>query len=331
MMTSGTFAKRVKTASAPLLAAMCLAFPATPSSAQSYPSKQITLLVAFAPGGVADSVGRLIGQKLGEQLGQTVVVENRGGAGGNIAAKFVAGAAKDGHTLLITTTALAINETLYKNKGFAAADFQPIAIVATSPESLSTSPENPGDNLATFFDVKRGKPITFGTAGVGSGSHIAAEYLFTSILKVPAVHVPFQGGAPAINAAVGNQIGLLALTLGGGVASQIAGGKLKGLGVASEKRVAVTPDVPTYAEGGFPNFTAASWVGVFAPAGVSSEIVRKLNETIDGIVKQADIDQRLRALGFEPVQGTQADAAKLFGDEVATWGRMVRAIGLSIE
>ena len=324
-------ARAMFTAAATLVAAIAIPGTLLPSSAQTYPSRQITMIVAFAPGGVADSVGRLIAQKLGEQLGQTVVVENRGGAGGNIAAKFVGGSNPDGHTLLITTTALAINETLYKNKGFAAADFRPIAIVATSPESLSTSPENPGNWLSAFLDARRGKPLNFGSAGVGSGSHIAAEYLFKEIAKIPATHVPFQGGAPAINAAVGNQIDLLALTLGGGVANQIKGGKLKGLGVASEKRAAVTPDVPTYAEGGFPNFTASSWVGVFAPAGVSADIATKLNITIDGIVKQPDVSERLLALGFDPVNGSQADAAKKFANEFAVWGKMVRAIGLSIE
>jgi tripartite-type tricarboxylate transporter receptor subunit TctC len=220
---------------------------------------------------------------------------------------------------------------LYKNKGFTAADFRPIAIVASSPESLSTSPANPGDNLASFLAAKRDTPINFGTAGVGSGSHVAAEYFFKMLAKVPATHVPFQGGAPAVNAAVGNQIDLLALTLGGGVASQISGGKLKGLGVASEKRAAVTPQVPTYAEGGFPNFTAASWVGVFAPAGVSAEIAAKLNTTLDSIVRQPDVNQRMQTLGFDPVQGTQAEATKRFSDEVASWNRMVSAIGLSID
>lgn len=328
-MTSRTSARAV--AVAVLAVGAIAAIPRVASAQQPYPNRQITLVVAFAAGGVADSVGRLIGQKLGEQLGQTVVIENRAGAGGNIGAKFVASASPDGYTLLVTTTALAINDTLYKNKGFAAADFKPIAIVASSPESLSTNPANPGDNLSSFLATKRDKPLNFGTAGVGSGSHVAAEYFFKMLAKVPATHVPFQGGAPAVNAAVGNQINLLALTLGGGVASQINGGKLKGLGVASEKRAAVTPQVPTYAEGGFPNFTAASWVGVFAPDGVSVDIADKLNAAIDGIVRQAETNQRLQALGFDPVQGTQVDAAKRFGDEVSTWGQMVNAIGLSID
>jgi tripartite-type tricarboxylate transporter receptor subunit TctC len=301
-----------------------------PAAAQAYPSKTITLVVAFAAGGVADGIGRLIGQKLSERLGQNVVVENRGGAGGNIAAKNVAGSAPDGYTILVTTTGLAINETLYRNKGFAAADFKTIAIAASSPESFTTHPDNPGKNMGEFIAAMKGKPINFGTAGVGSGSHIAAEYFFRELAKVAATHVPFQGGGPATNAAIANQITLLEATLGGGVAAQIKGGKLKGLAVLSPKRVAVTPDVPTLAEGGYPNFYAASWVGFFVPAKTSPEIVGKLNAAIDQIVKEAEVQKRLAALGFDPVTGSQAQAEKYFNDEVTTWGKMVKTLDLSI-
>lgn len=301
-----------------------------PAAAQAYPSKSITLVVAFAAGGVADSIGRLVGQKLSQRLGQNVVVENRGGAGGNIAAKIVAGAAPDGYTILVTTTGLAINETLYKSKGFSASDFKTIAIAASSPESFTTHPSNPGKTMKEFIDAMRGKPINFGTAGVGSGSHIAAEYFFKQLAKVPATHVPFQGGAPATNAALANQINLLEATLGGGVASQIKGGKLKGLAVLSPKRVAVTPDVPTLAEGGYPNYYAASWVGFFVPAKTPAEVVNKLNGAVDEIVKDAEVQTRLAALGFDPVIGSQIEAQKHFDDEVASWGKMVRALDLSI-
>ena len=304
---------------------------AAPAAAQPYPSRTITLVVAFAAGGFADSVGRIIGQQLSERLGQNVVVENRGGAGGNIAAKLVAGANPDGYTLLVTTTALAINDTLYKNKGFSAADFKPVAIVASSPESLSTNPTNTGNNLKEFLDARKDKPINFGSAGVGSGSHIAAEYLFKVIAKMPATHVPFQGGAPAVNAAVANHIDLLAGTLGGGIATQINAGQLKGLGIASEKRAPVTPQVPTYGEGGFPNFYAASWVGVFAPAGVSAEIANKLNGEIEAAIARADVNDRLRSLGLDPILGAQQQAVAYFQSEVETWGKMVRTLGLSID
>jgi tripartite-type tricarboxylate transporter receptor subunit TctC len=297
--------------------------------AQTYPARDITFVVAFAPGGVADTLARFVGKGLSERLDRTVVVENRGGAGGNIAAAAVARATPDGYTLLVTTTAVAINETLRPNKGFAVSDLKPIAIVASSPESLVTSPGNPAGNLADFLKAVKSKNITFGSAGVGSGSHIAAEYFFNEIAKISATHVPFQGGAPAIAATIGNQIDLLATTLGGGAAAQIASGKLKGLGVASTKRAAVTPNVPTYAEAGYP-FEASSWVGVFAPANTSPEITAKLNTTIEQVMKDPALRQKLTSIGFDPIEGSQSQAETYFNAEVAQWGKMVTTLGLSI-
>jgi tripartite-type tricarboxylate transporter receptor subunit TctC len=312
------------------LAALSGALGARAASAQPYPARDITFIVAFAPGGVADTLARFVGKGLGERLGRTVVVENRGGAGGNIAAAAVARAAPDGYTLLVTTTAVAINETLRPNKGFAASDLKPIAIVASSPEALVSSPDNPAANLADFIKAAQGKNITFGSAGVGSGSHIAAEYFFKEIAKISATHVPFQGGAPAIAATIGNQIDLLATTLGGGAAAQIASGKLKGLGVASAKRAAVTPNVPSYAEAGYTNFEASSWVGVFAPAGTSPEITAKLNATIEEVMKDPALRQKLTSIGFDPIEGSQAQAESTFKAEVEKWGKMVKTLGLSI-
>jgi len=312
------------------VAALTYMLGAAQVGAQPYPARDITFIVAFAPGGVADTVARLVGQGVSARLGRNVVVENRGGAGGNIAAAAVARAAGDGYTLLVTTTAMAINETLRANKGFAANDFKTIAIVASSPESLITSASNPAANLADFIKAAKGKSINFGTAGVGSGSHIAAEYFFKEVAKISAVHVPFQGGAPAMNATIGNQIDLLATTLGGGGAAQIAGGKVKGLGVASAKRVGVVPNVPTYAEAGYPNFEASSWVGVFAPAGASPEIVAKLSATIEEVMKDPQIQQKLTSIGFDPIIGSQTQAESYFRAEVEKWGKMVKALNLSI-
>jgi len=300
------------------------------AGAQTYPARDITFVVAFAPGGVADTLARFVGKGLSERLGRTVIVENRGGAGGNIAAAAVARAAPDGYTLLVTTTAVAINETLRPNKGFAASDLKPIAIVASSPEALVTGPGNSAGNLADFLKAAKGKNITFGSAGAGSGSHIAAEYFFKEIAKISATHVPFQGGAPAIAATIGNQIDAMATTLGGGAAAQIASGKLKGLGVASAKRAAVTPNVPTYAEAGYP-FEASSWVGVFAPAGTSPEITAKLNETIEQVMKDPALQQKLTSIGFDPIEGSQAQAETYFKAEVEKWGKMVKALGLEIK
>ena len=312
---------------------MALTFAVLPAgsiSAQTYPSRNITFVVGFAAGGVADSVGRIVAQKLSDRLGQTVVVENRGGAGGNIAAKSVVGSVADGYTVLVTTTALAINETLHRNKGFTTDDFKTVAIAASSPESLSVPPTTQANNIGEFLKTMQGKSINFGSAGTGSGSHIAAEYFLKEIAKVSATHVPFQGGAPAMNAALAGHIDLLAATVGGGVAAQIRAGKLKGIAMASEKRIAVTPDVPTFAEGGFPNFAASSWVGFFVPEKTPPDVIAKLHDAIDTIVKQADIQERLASLGFDPVTGTQSDAQSMFKSEVAKWGKMVTALGLTV-
>jgi tripartite-type tricarboxylate transporter receptor subunit TctC len=227
------------------LALAALAFDCGGAEAATYPTQKITVIVAFAPGGVADTLARLIGQGLSERLHQSVVVENRGGAGGNIAAELVARANPDGYTLLATTTALAINETLFVNKQFSASDFKTVAIAESSPEALVTNPNNPANNLKEFIKAMNGRTINLAIPGVGTGSDIEAEYFLKEIAKVPAQPIPYQGGAPAINATVAGQVDLMATTLGGGAAAQIAGGKLKGLGIAADKRAAVSPNVPT--------------------------------------------------------------------------------------
>jgi tripartite-type tricarboxylate transporter receptor subunit TctC len=310
---------------------LALSLTSVQTEAQTFPSNKITLIVAFAPGGIADTLARLIGQGLGERLHQSIVVENRGGAGGNIAASYVARSAPDGTTLLATTTALAINETLFANRDYSANDFKTIAIAASSPEALVTSPSNPADSLADLIKSMQGKTINFAVPGVGTGSHIEAEYFFKFLAKVPAQMIPFQGGAPAINATIGNQVDLMATTLGGGAAAQITGGKLKGLAIAADKRAAVTPNIPTYADLGFPGFTAASWVGFFAPAKTDPKILEALNSTINEIVKTPEVQKKLADMGFDPITGTQAQADAMFAAEVKKWGDMVKALGLSIK
>jgi tripartite-type tricarboxylate transporter receptor subunit TctC len=327
-MASLSIARRVVAAFA--ISALVLA--TGQAHAQTYPTaNKITLIVAFAPGGIADTLARLIAEGLSERLHQTVVVENRGGAGGNIAASFVARAAPDGYTLLATTTALAINQTLFANKDFAATDFKTVAIAAISPEALVTAADNPANNLVEFLKNMNGKTINFAVPGVGTGSDIEAEYFFKFLAKVPAQMIPFQGGAPAINATIGNQVDLMASTLGGGAAAQIEGGKLKGLGIAADKRAAVVPNVPTYAEQGFPGFTAASWVGFFAPGKTDPQIIATLNTAINAIVQTPDVQKKLIDMGFDPITGGPAQADAMFKSEVEKWGKMVKALNLSIK
>jgi tripartite-type tricarboxylate transporter receptor subunit TctC len=310
------------------LAALSAAQPAL--AQQPYPGKPITLIVAFAPGGVADSVARIFSQKLGERLGQRVGVENRGGAGGNLAAKLVASAEPDGYTLLVTTTAVAINNALYKRKGYETADLKPIAIAASTPEVIIVNANNPAKTLKELLAAAKTKPISFGSAGVGSGSYIAAEFFFKNLAKVEAIHVPFQGGAPALNALMGNHIDVLATSLPPAV-SQINQGLLRGVGIASRERNPVVPEVPTFAEAGYSQFLAASWVAFLAPARTDPETVRTLNRAIQESLREADVQAKLKALGFETMFNSGAETEALFKAETETWGNMVRTLGLSAD
>ncbi|HEX4408732.1 MAG TPA: tripartite tricarboxylate transporter substrate-binding protein [Xanthobacteraceae bacterium] len=313
-----------------LVAAVFAAFTFGSASAQTPANNRITLIVAFAPGGIADTLARLIAQGLTDRMHQTVVVENRAGAGGNIAAEVVAHAEADGATLLATTTAIAINETLFTNKKFAASDFKTVAIAASSPEALVTGPDNQATDLAALVKAANGKTLNLAIPGVGTGSDIEAQYFFKVLAKTPVQVIPFQGGAPAINATIGNQVDVMATTLGGGAAAQINGGKLKGLGIAADKRAPVTPNVPTYAELGFSGFTAASWVGFFAPAKTSQKTLDALNAAINDTVKSPDVQKKLADMGFDPISGSQTEADALFAAEVKKWGAMVKTLGLSI-
>ena len=298
------------------------------ASAQTFPTQTITFQVAFAAGGIADVVARLVGQKLSERLGHAVVVENRGGAGGNLAAKSVSLAAPDGHTILATTTSLAVNETATRNKGFSAEDLRAVAIVAFSPDVLAVHPSNPAKDLREF--VKSGKSFTYGSAGVGTGPHIGAEYFFREVAKVQALHVPFTGGAPAFAAAVGNHVDAIVLTLPTVVPS-ITQGLLRGIGLASATRNSAVPDVPTYGEMGFPNVYSGSWVGFFAPAKTPDAIVAKLNAEINVIMQEPQAQQKLNTIGFDVTIKTVGEASDYFRSEVASWGKMIRAIGYSSE
>ena len=220
--------------------------------AQAYPSQNVKIVVAFAAGGIADAIARLVGQKLTERLGQTVVIENRGGAGGNIGTRVVASAMADGYTLLATTSALAVNETASRNKGYTTEDLRAVAIIAISPDVIAIHPSNPAQDLKQFVTNNKGKTFTFGSAGVGTAPHVGAEYFFREIAKLNPVHVPFTGGAPAVTAAIGNHIDALVLTLPT-VAPQIASGGLRRIGLASPTRNEAVPAVPTYGEMGWPN------------------------------------------------------------------------------
>lgn len=309
-------------------AALLIAAIAQPASAQTYPSQNVTVVVAFPAGGLADIPGRLISTKLTDRLKQSFVVENRGGAGGNLAAKAVAAAEPDGYTLLVTTSALAVNATASKNKGFETSDLRPVAFVAISPDVIAVHPSNPAKDLKEFIANAKTKGFTYGSAGVGTGPYIGAEYFFSEVAKVKYVQVPFQGGAPAITAALGNHIDALVLTLPP-VTPHILSGALRGVGVASETRNQAIPNVPTYGEMGYPNVYSGSWVGFFTPAKTPDAVVAKLNAEINAVMKEPDSLDKLKKAGFDPVVKNVTEVNEYFKSDVERWGKMVRAIGFS--
>jgi tripartite-type tricarboxylate transporter receptor subunit TctC len=303
------------------------AIAVAPAAAQTYPSRTITMVVAFPAGGYADTFARVLADRLSVKLGQSVVVENRGGAGGNIGAGTVAHAAADGYTLLATTASVAVNETYYKNKNYTAADLRAIAISAGAPESLSVAPNDPIKNLAELVQAGRTKPFNYASPGVGTSSHVAAAYFFKMLAKIEPVQVPFQGGAPAVNAVLGGHVQVLVGTLPG-YAGPLAAGQLRGLAVASEQRVPGFTNIPTYGEGGYPGFVAETWVGVFAPAKVDDAVAQKLNAAINEIASEPQTQARLAKLSMQTRVRTLPDTEAYFRSEMAKWGKMVEAIGI---
>jgi tripartite-type tricarboxylate transporter receptor subunit TctC len=308
------------------MVAVGVALAGVPVAAQDYPGRPITVMVAFPAGGYADSFARILGDRLGEKLHQSVVVENRGGAGGNIGAASVAHANPDGYTLLVTTASIAVNETYYKSKNYAATDLRAIAIPAGAPETLSVGPNDPAKTLSELVASARDKPFDYASPGVGTSSHVAAAYFFKELAKIEPVQVPFQGGAPAVNAVMGGHVRVLIGTLPG-YAGQFRSHAIRGLAVSSEKRVPEYSDIPTYGEGGYP-FVAISWVGVFAPAKLDSAIAAKLNAAINEIVAEPATVERLRTFSMQTSVRSLADTESYFRSEVAKWGKMVEAIGI---
>jgi tripartite-type tricarboxylate transporter receptor subunit TctC len=315
------------------IAAAVLAQSAAAQNEAPYPNKPVRIIVAFAAGGFADGVTRLVGQKLSERLGQPVIVENRGGAGGNIGARQVAGAAPDGYTLLAHTAASAINVSLYKNPGFdLLTDLVPIANTGSTPGLFAVHPSNAANSLQELIRLARanGGRLTYSTAGVGTSSHLAAEYLFNTLAGLKATHVPYQGGAPAITAVVSNQVEVISGSMPP-VAAFVRQGTLKALAVSSLKRVEALPNVATVHDAGFADFEERSWVGFFAPAKAPAAIVNRLNEETNHVLQLADIRERLINQGMEPQPGSAQAFADYIRREVAMWSRIVKATGISME
>ncbi len=300
--------------------------------AQSFPNKPIKVLVPFPAGGTVDFFARTLAPKLSEALGQTVLVENRPGAGGNIATEAVAKAAPDGYTLLMGSEIVAINTSLYSKLNYdPLKDLAPIVLVGTVPNILIVNPAVPANNVKELIALGKNKTanLSYASTGQGTSTHLSTE-LFKNMTGMEAVHVPYKGGPPAIADLLGGQVNMMFINMPTGIA-HVRSGKVKILAVSSKKRVAQLPDVPTVEEAGVKGFVTYAWSGLFAPAGTPREVVTRLNQEVVKLLKLPAIREQLASQGAEAVGDTPEEFGLFMRNEVAQWAHMVRTSGAKVD
>jgi tripartite-type tricarboxylate transporter receptor subunit TctC len=314
------------------LVAATVLLPGT-APAQGYPAKPVRLIVPFAAGGTTDVLARLVGQELGEALGQQFLVENRPGAGGNIGTEVAVKAAPDGYTLLMSFDGtLAINPNTYRKLAFdPQRDLAPVASVAQVPLLIVVHPGVAAETIGEFVALAKARPgrVNYSSAGNGSTGHLAGE-LFRARAGIDMVHIGYKGGGQAVQDLLGGQIQMVVTALPT-VEGHLKGGKLRALAFTSAKRVPGAPDVPTLAESGFTGFEVVSWYGILAPAGTPPDIVRKLNAEINRILKLPAVRDRMVALGTEPTGGTPEQFAETIKADTARWAKVVADAGIRID
>ncbi len=318
-----------------LAAALCAvlaALLAAPAVAD-YPDRPVKLVVPFPAGGGADALARTIMPRVAQELGTSIVIDNRPGAGGNVGAEFVAHAAPDGYTLLYGTNGThAINRALYAKQGFdPVRDFAPVSRMTQIAALLVVHPAVPARNVAELVDYAKASPgkVFFASAGNGTTSHLAGE-LFKTAAGVDIVHVPYRGGGLAAADLAGGQVQMM-IDVMPNVLPLAAGGKLRALGVSTAARVPAAPDIPTIAESGLPGFEVSAWDGIFAPAGTSAAVVERLNAAIRAALADPKVREVLIARGAQPVTGTPDELARHVAAESEKWARVVRQSGAKID
>ncbi len=321
-----------------LAAARCAAVVAAIAAgpvvhAQAYPAKPLRMVVPFPPGGGTDLMGRMIGQKLGEAFGHNVVIDNRGGAGGSIGTENVAKSPPDGYTIgLASVTTLSMNPLLYPKLGFdPVRDLAPIGLFATTPQIVVVHPSLPVRTLKELIAFARARPgqINYGTAGSGTSPHLSTE-LFRTLAGIDLVHVPYKGSSPAVTDLVGGHVSLMVNNMPT-LLPLVKAGKVRALAVASRERSPVAPEVPTAAEAGFPGYEVDIWYGVVAPAGISREVVARLNAELQRAAGAADVRERLGAQGAVPAGGSAEAFGQLIRNELERWRKVVRASGARVD
>lgn len=308
-----------------ILAAVALAFSAG-AAAQAFPSKPVRIVVPFPPGGGTDVVARTLAPKMQEILGQTVLIENRAGAGGNIGTDFVAKSPADGYTLLVASAATAINNTLAKNISWELTrDFAPVVLLVRNQSLLAAHPSVPASNVRELIALAKARPgqVTFASYGNGSSAHLIGE-LFKTMAGVNMLHIPYKGAAPAVNDLLGGQVNILFADVAA-ILPHAKSGKVKALGIGSANRFGGLPDVPTIAEAGVPGFEAGGFLGLVAPAGAPRDVINALNAAAVKSLAMPDVKERLNALASPPVGESPEYFGRHLRAEIDKWARVIRA------
>lgn len=307
--------------------------PAAAMAQAAFPTKPITIVVGFSPGGTTDTLARVVGQAMSRDLGQPVMIDNRPGAGGNIGTQMVARAPADGHTLLMGTVGThAINQSLYKKMGFdPIKDFQPISRVALVPNLLVAHPSQPFKNVRELIAHAKANPgkINFASSGSGTSIHLSAE-MFNQMTGVDMQHIPYKGSAPALTDLLAGQTAIMFDNMPS-VISHVKAGKLRPLAVTTPQRSPALPDVPTIAESGVPGYSATSWFGLLAPAGTPAPVVAKLNASILKALADPEVKKKMAEQGAEPHGEKPEQFAEFIRSETAKWGQTVKASGATAD
>jgi tripartite-type tricarboxylate transporter receptor subunit TctC len=315
---------------AALAAAAAAAFVnAMPASAQPYPSRPLRFIVPFAPGGTTDIVARLVAQKISDELGQQLVIDNRGGAGGVIGTDLLAKAAPDGYTIMLNHVGVAYNVTMYKTLPYdPVRDLLPISLVGVTPNVLVVTPSMAAKSVKDLVALGRAKPaqIPYGSGGVGSSAHLAVE-MFQQLSGAKFLHVPYKGAGPALTDTIAGQVQFMIATMPA-AAGHIRSGKLRALGVSGAKRSPAFPDLPTIAEAGVAGYEYTTWYGVLAPAKTPKPIVDRLVSATHKALTDAGLRERLQQNGMEPETNDPQQFLGLIKQDIARWAKIIRAAGI---
>ncbi len=311
---------------------LTLVWGALAANAQSFPSKPIKMVVPFPAGGTVDFFARVVSTKLSESLGQPVLVENRAGAGGNIAVEAVAKSAPDGYTLLMGSEIVAINTSLYSRLSYdPIKDLAPITLVGTVPNILIVNPALPANSVKELIALAAKSPgkISFASTGQGTSSHLSSE-LFKLMANVDITHIPYKGGPPAVADLIGGQVSMMFINMPTGI-GHVKSGKARILAVSSLRRVSQLPEVPTVDQAGLKGYDTQAWSGLYAPAGTPPEVIAKLNAEVVKILKMPVVREQLAAQGAEPVGDSPEEFARFMRDEIAKWAKLIKISGAKVE